>query len=108
MANVIDLMEPAICFINVSRHFGEVKAVDDVSLEILDGEFFTMLGPSGSGKTTSLRMIAGFERPTQGKILCMGRMYLNLPPYERDVNTVFQDYALVPAYDGSGEYLRMG
>ena len=89
-------MDAAICFSNVSRHFGEVKAVDDVSLEILDGEFFTLLGPSGSGKTTSLRMIAGFERPTQGKITLHGVDVSQLPPYERDVNTVFQDYALFP------------
>jgi putative spermidine/putrescine transport system ATP-binding protein len=83
-------------FEGVSRYFGEVKAVDDVSLEILDGEFFTMLGPSGSGKTTCLRMIAGFERPSAGRILLHGQDVSNLPPYERDVNTVFQDYALFP------------
>ncbi len=86
----------AIGFTNVSRHFGEVRAVDDVSLEILDGEFFTMLGPSGSGKTTCLRMIAGFDRPTLGQITLHGQDVSNLPPYERDVNTVFQDYALFP------------
>lgn len=89
-------MEAAICFVNVSRHFGEVKAVDDISLEIGDGEFFTLLGPSGSGKTTSLRMIAGFERPTHGRITLHGLDVSQLPPYERDVNTVFQDYALFP------------
>ncbi len=87
---------PAIRFVNVSRHFGEVKAVDNVSLDILDGEFFTMLGPSGSGKTTCLRMIAGFDQPTAGQILLHGQEVSNLPPYERDVNTVFQDYALFP------------
>lgn len=94
----------AIEFINVSRIFsvrqenlaGEVRAVDDVSLEILDGEFFSMLGPSGSGKTTSLRMIAGFDRPSSGNILLYGQDVSDLPPYERDVNTVFQDYALFP------------
>jgi putative spermidine/putrescine transport system ATP-binding protein len=75
---------------------GAVKAVDDVSLQIRDGEFFSMLGPSGSGKTTSLRMIAGFDRPTSGQILLDGRDVSDLPPYERDVNTVFQDYALFP------------
>ncbi len=75
---------------------GEVKAVDNVSLEIRDGEFFSLLGPSGSGKTTSLRMIAGFDRPTSGQILLYGQDVSNLPPYERDVNTVFQDYALFP------------
>lgn len=87
---------PAIRFIQVSRHFGEVRAVDDVSLEIEDGEFFTLLGPSGSGKTTCLRMIAGFERPTHGQIYLHGQDVSHLPPYERDVNTVFQDYALFP------------
>jgi putative spermidine/putrescine transport system ATP-binding protein len=87
---------PAVRFHNVSRHFGEVKAVDNVSLDLRDGEFFTMLGPSGSGKTTCLRMIAGFDRPTFGAIELFGRDVSNLPPYERDVNTVFQDYALFP------------
>jgi putative spermidine/putrescine transport system ATP-binding protein len=88
--------EPAVRFISVSRHFGEIKAVDDVNLDIRDGEFFTMLGPSGSGKTTCLRMIAGFERPTAGQILLHGQDVSTLPPYDRDVNTVFQDYALFP------------
>ena len=87
---------PAILFENVSRHFGEVKAVDHANLEIQDGEFFSMLGPSGSGKTTCLRMIAGFDRPTSGNIFLYGKDVSNLPPYERDVNTVFQDYALFP------------
>jgi putative spermidine/putrescine transport system ATP-binding protein len=86
----------AIQFDNVSRHFGEVKAVDNASLEIRDGEFFSMLGPSGSGKTTCLRMIAGFDRPTSGNIFLYGQDVSTLPPYERDVNTVFQDYALFP------------
>jgi putative spermidine/putrescine transport system ATP-binding protein len=88
--------EPAVLFKNVSRHFGDVKAVDDVGLEIRDGEFFSMLGPSGSGKTTCLRMIAGFDRPTAGQIFLYGQDVSNLPPYERSVNTVFQDYALFP------------
>lgn len=87
---------PAIRFNRVSRHFGDVKAVDEVSLEIQDGEFFSMLGPSGSGKTTCLRMIAGFDRPTSGSIFLHGQDVSNLPPYERNVNTVFQDYALFP------------
>ncbi|MBV6452130.1 MAG: Spermidine/putrescine import ATP-binding protein PotA [Anaerolineales bacterium] len=86
----------AIKFENVSRHFGEVKAVNRADLEIRDGEFFSMLGPSGSGKTTCLRMIAGFDRPTSGQIFLYGQDVSNLPPYERDVNTVFQDYALFP------------
>jgi putative spermidine/putrescine transport system ATP-binding protein len=87
---------PAIRFIYISRHFGEVRAVDEISLDIEDGEFFTLLGPSGSGKTTCLRMVAGFERPTSGQIFLHGQDVSNLPPYERDVNTVFQDYALFP------------
>jgi putative spermidine/putrescine transport system ATP-binding protein len=90
------MSEPAVLFRNVSRYFGEVKAVDNIELEISDGEFFSMLGPSGSGKTTCLRMIAGFDRPTSGQILLYGQDVSNLPPYERSVNTVFQDYALFP------------
>lgn len=86
----------AVRFETVSRYFGEVKAVDQVDLEIRDGEFFSMLGPSGSGKTTCLRMIAGFDRPTGGRIYLYGQDVSGLPPYERNVNTVFQDYALFP------------
>ncbi len=81
---------------DVCRHFGDVKAVDHVSLDIYDGEFFSLLGPSGSGKTTCLRLIAGFEQPTSGSILLHGQEIAGVPPYERDVNTVFQDYALFP------------
>lgn len=87
---------PAVEFMQVSRHFAEVRAVDGVSLRIADGEFFTMLGPSGSGKTTCLRLIAGFEHPTAGQIYLHGQEVSRLPPYERDVNTVFQNYALFP------------
>ena len=89
-------MTQAVQFIDVSRVFGEVKAVDRVNLEIRDGEFFSMLGPSGSGKTTCLRLIAGFEQPSAGSIRIHGSEAGGLPPYERDVNTVFQDYALFP------------
>lgn len=89
-------MSAAVEFKNVSRHFGDVKAVDDVSFDILDGEFFAMLGPSGSGKTTCLRLIAGFEQPTDGHILIHTAPAHGIPPYDRDVNTVFQDYALFP------------
>ncbi len=88
--------EPAILFRDVSRHFKDIRAVDGVTLEIRDGEFFSMLGPSGSGKTTCLRMIAGFDRPTAGQIFLYGQDVSDLPPYERPVNTVFQDYALFP------------
>jgi len=78
------------------KRFGDVVAVDGVDLEVREGEFFSMLGPSGSGKTTCLRMIAGFETPTAGRIALGGRYVTGLAPYEREVNTVFQDYALFP------------
>mgnify|MGYP003331282130 FL=1 len=84
---------------NLTKAFGDVKAVDGVSLDIKSGEFITLLGPSGSGKTTVLRMIAGFEKPDSGTISLNGREITDLPPYERDVNTVFQDYALFPHMD---------
>jgi putative spermidine/putrescine transport system ATP-binding protein len=86
----------AVSFQSVSRHYGAVKAVDNVSFDILDGEFFAMLGPSGSGKTTCLRLIAGFEQPTEGTVAIHGKPMMGVPPYDRDVNTVFQDYALFP------------
>lgn len=81
---------------NVGKSFGAVQAVAGVSLAVADGEFFSMLGPSGSGKTTCLRLIAGFEFPTSGRILLHGKDASQVPPYQRDVNTVFQDYALFP------------
>ena len=81
---------------SLARSFGEVRAVDGVDLDIYSGEFLTLLGPSGSGKTTVLRMIAGFEKPDSGVITLGGKDVSQLPPYERDVNTVFQDYALFP------------
>jgi putative spermidine/putrescine transport system ATP-binding protein len=102
-----DGQTPAVRFSHVSRYFGEVRAVDDVVLDILDGEFFTMLGPSGSGKTTCLRLVAGFERPTSGSILLHGVDVSTLPPYGRDVNTVFQDYALFP-HMSVGENIAYG
>ena len=80
----------------VEKRFGEVVAVAGISLEIADGEFFSMLGPSGSGKTTTLRMIAGFEQPTSGRVILHGQDVTHLAPFDRDVNTVFQDYALFP------------
>jgi putative spermidine/putrescine transport system ATP-binding protein len=89
-------MTPAIEFRGVSRIYGELRAVDDVSLAIEPGEFFAMLGPSGSGKTTCLRLIAGFDMPTRGQVLLDGADVSGTPPYDRNVNTVFQDYALFP------------
>lgn len=87
---------PAIRLSGLQKHFGEVRAVDGVDLVIADGEFFSMLGPSGSGKTTVLRLVAGFEQPTAGSIELGGRDVTGSAPFERDVNTVFQDYALFP------------
>ncbi|MCZ8179065.1 MAG: ABC transporter ATP-binding protein [Rhizobium sp.] len=89
-------MTAAVSFSKVSRHFGSVKAVDAVDLTVEPGEFFAMLGPSGSGKTTCLRLIAGFEQPTAGHIEIFGETAEGVPPYRRNVNTVFQDYALFP------------
>ena len=85
-----------ITLAGVRKTYGDVVAVDHVDLEIRRGEFFTMLGPSGSGKTTCLRMIAGFERPDHGRVRLAGEDVTDIPPNERDVNTVFQDYALFP------------
>jgi len=87
---------PDVRLAGVRKSYGNVVAVDGVDLEIASGEFFTMLGPSGSGKTTTLRLIAGFERPDAGRIELAGRDVTGRPPYLRDVNTVFQDYALFP------------
>ena len=89
-------MSSAVSFRNVSRRFGSVRAVDGVTLDIKEGEFFAMLGPSGSGKTTCLRLIAGFEQPNEGHIEIFGETAEGVPPYKRNVNTVFQDYALFP------------
>ena len=87
---------PDIRLTGLRKTYGDVVAVDSVDLEIARGEFFTMLGPSGSGKTTTLRMIAGFETPTAGTVELAGKDVSRLPPYDRPVNTVFQDYALFP------------
>src|SRR5947208_16764316 len=83
----------------LTKHFGDVHAVDDLDLDVADGEFFSMLGPSGSGKTTVLRLLAGFERPTRGRILLGDTDVTDFPAYRRDVNTVFQDYAIFPHMD---------
>ncbi|EPZ6095239.1 ABC transporter ATP-binding protein [Klebsiella aerogenes] len=89
-------MTYAVEFNDVSRLYGDVRAVDGVSIAIRDGEFFSMLGPSGSGKTTCLRLIAGFEQLSGGSIRIFGQPASELPPWQRDVSTVFQDYALFP------------
>jgi putative spermidine/putrescine transport system ATP-binding protein len=86
----------AVALRGLRKTFGDVVAVDSVDLDIVDGEFLTLLGPSGSGKTTVLRMIAGFELPTAGTISLSGEDVTRRPPFDRDVNTVFQDYALFP------------
>jgi putative spermidine/putrescine transport system ATP-binding protein len=85
-----------IRLVDLAKHYGDIRAVDGISLEIEHGEFFTMLGPSGSGKTTTLRLIAGFELPDAGRVELGGRDVSQVPAYGRDVNTVFQDYALFP------------
>jgi spermidine/putrescine transport system ATP-binding protein len=86
----------AVRLSNVTKSFGEFVAVDDLTLEIGEGEFFSLLGPSGCGKTTTLRMIAGFEEPTRGEISVAGEPVQGVPPYRRPVNTVFQSYAIFP------------
>jgi putative spermidine/putrescine transport system ATP-binding protein len=87
---------PDVRLSGLTKRYGDVVAVDGIDLEIEHGEFFTLLGPSGSGKTTTLRMIAGFEVPDQGSVELGGRDVARLPPYDREINTVFQDYALFP------------
>jgi putative spermidine/putrescine transport system ATP-binding protein len=87
---------PDVRLVDLTRRFGEVIAVDAISLDVARGEFFTLLGPSGSGKTTTLRLIAGFDRPDGGRVELAGSDVTARPPHARDVNTVFQDYALFP------------
>ncbi len=87
---------PAVRLVGLRKAFGSVTALDGIDLEIDDGEFFSLLGPSGSGKTTCLRLIAGFERATSGRVELHGADVSGLPPFAREVNTVFQDYALFP------------
>ncbi len=102
---------PAVSITSVTKRFDEVTAVDNVSLDIADGEFFAMLGPSGCGKTTTLRMIAGLEFPTEGSLRIFGDEVGTLPPNKRPVNTVFQNYALFPhmnVLDNVSFGLRMG
>src|SRR5438309_8620973 len=85
--------------VDLVKRFGDVTAVDGVTLDIPAGEFFSLLGPSGCGKTTTLRLIAGFEQPTEGRILLDGIDMVQTPPHKRNVNTVFQNYALFPFLD---------
>ena len=87
---------PSVELRDVTKSFDSLVAVDDLSLELERGEFFTLLGPSGCGKTTTLRMIAGFERPTSGRIVLDDVDVAQVPPHKRNVNTVFQSYALFP------------
>ena len=82
--------------VDVTKRFGSTVAVDNVNLEVQPGEFLSLLGPSGCGKTTTLRMLAGFEQPDEGYIRISGKYVQGVPPYKRDVNTVFQHYALFP------------
>ncbi|HUR96157.1 MAG TPA: ABC transporter ATP-binding protein [Gemmatimonadales bacterium] len=101
---------PILSLRHLSKRFGDFAAVDDLSLDIAAGEFLTLLGASGSGKTTTLRMIAGFEQPSGGEILMAGAPIAALPPFKRDINTVFQHYALFPhmsVRDNVGYGLRM-
>jgi spermidine/putrescine transport system ATP-binding protein len=95
----VDGPPPDVEILEVTKRFGDVTAVDRMDLRIAHGEFYSLLGPSGCGKTTTLRMIAGFEQPTEGEILLDGRPIAGVPPYKRNVNTVFQHYALFPHMD---------
>ena len=95
-------MQGEIRLEELTKRFGDVVAVDGIDLHMPPGEFFTMLGPSGCGKTTTLRMIAGFERPTSGRIMLDGIDVAQVPPHKRNVNTVFQSYALFPHLDVAG------
>src|SRR6185312_9267020 len=91
-----DLSAPLVRFEHITKRFGALKAVDDLSLDIAAGEFFALLGPSGCGKTTLLRMLAGFEAPSDGRILLDGEDIADMPPHRRPINMMFQSYALFP------------
>ena len=87
---------PVVRVVEVTKRFGDITAVDRVTFDVGRSEFFSLLGPSGCGKTTTLRMLAGFERPTEGSILLEGEDAAGVPPYRRNTNMVFQNYALFP------------
>ncbi|HEY8770903.1 MAG TPA: ATP-binding cassette domain-containing protein, partial [Thermoleophilaceae bacterium] len=89
-------MAPSVRLEGVSKRFGDLTAVRELDLDVERGEFFTLLGPSGCGKTTTLRMVAGFEEPTEGRVLLDGEDVTGLPAFKRPTNTVFQSYALFP------------
>ena len=95
-------MSEAVRFEGVTKRFGAATAVDGLNLTIEQGEFFSLLGPSGCGKTTTLRMVAGFEQPTEGEVFLDGEPVATVPPYRRNVNTVFQSYALFEHLDVEG------
>ena len=110
MATRDNAVSPIVQLKGVNKYYDDTHIVKDLSLDVMEGEFLTILGPSGSGKTTTLRMIAGFEEPSSGAILISGRDVSDKAPYERDVNTVFQNYALFPhmdAWDNVAYGLRM-
>jgi len=98
----MSIQQPFISIDRVSKHFGDVVAVDDVSIDISAGEFFSLLGPSGCGKTTLLRMLAGFESPTSGEIHIDGKAMSEIPPHQRPTNMVFQNYAIFPHLNVAG------
>src|SRR5579863_9835937 len=91
-----DQLLPAVSFQGVTRRYGHVTAVSDVNLDIASGEFFALLGPSGSGKTTLLMLLAGFDAPTEGRVLMSGTSVSDVPPHRRRIGVVFQNYALFP------------
>ncbi|PTT92637.1 polyamine ABC transporter ATP-binding protein, partial [Pseudomonas sp. HMWF005] len=88
--------KPLVSLRNLNKHYGDFAAVDNISLDIKDGEFLTFLGSSGSGKSTTLSMLAGFETPSSGEILVNGQSLVNVPPHKRDIGMVFQRYSLFP------------
>ena len=95
--------QPLVSLRNLNKYYGEFAAVDNISLDIKDGEFLTFLGSSGSGKSTTLSMLAGFETPSSGEILVSGQSLVNVPPHKRDIGMVFQRYSLPPGDSQTGQ-----